>query len=89
MKICELMPDAHESASSFYGKALILWTDTGDVVLMSYGTPVCKVTKSGEFMRIWPGYSATTMRHVNSFLTLMRLPRENKSWWLQLPAKQN
>lgn len=77
--ISELRPN--DSHKSFYGKALILTKDNGDTVLRSYSTEVCKVTKDGKFVKLWDGYSATTMRHINSFLDYMGIQGGGKKWW--------
>ena len=82
MKIYELQPN--NSRKSFYGKARVIEKDNGEKVLMSYDTEVCKITKSGEFVRLWDGYSATTMRHVNSFLDLVGIAGGGKAFWDKL-----
>lgn len=58
---------------SFYGKARIIEKDNGEKVLQSYNTEVCKITTGGLFVRLWDGYSVTTMRHINSFLSFSGL----------------
>lgn len=55
---------------SFYGKALVYEYDDGRRELQSYGTMVCRITATGEVQRLWDGWSATTQRHINSFLRL-------------------
>lgn len=79
MTIYVLMPN--DSRKSFYGKAKVIENDSGEKILKSYDTEVCKVTNGGEFVRLWPGYSATTMRHVNSFLNYAGIPGVGKAWW--------
>lgn len=64
--ICELAP-VYDRAKSFYGKAHVVTEKNGDKTLYSYTTPVASVTKSGDIVRHWHGYSVTTMRHVNDF----------------------
>ena len=86
MKQYELLPAGNDKAKSFYGKAVVCEDDNGDLILQSYSTKVCKVTKSGEFVRMWSGYSVTTMRHVNSFLKLQNIPGGGKSWWRDQPV---
>lgn len=81
MKIYELSPMGYERAKSFYGKAKVIEKDNGETVLQSYNTEVCKITSGGEFVRLWSGYSVTTMRHVNSFLQLVGIAGGGKSWW--------
>lgn len=79
MKMYELQPN--DSRKSFYGKARVIEKDNGEKVLQSYDTEVCKVTSGGQFVRLWSGYSATTMRHVNSFLDLVGIAGGGKAWW--------
>ena len=81
MKFYELTPMGNDKAKSYYGKARVIETDNDEKVLLSYETEVCKITKSGEFVRLWGGYSVTTMRHVNSFLLLFNIAGGGKSWW--------
>ena len=64
-RFVELMPC--DNRKSFYGKALA--EDCGHyLVLYSYNTPVAKIDAGGSVMRLWSGYSLTTMRHFNAFL---------------------
>lgn len=79
MKMYELQPN--DSRKSFYGKARVIEKDNGEKVLQSYNTEVCKITSGGQFVRLWSGYSATTMRHVNSFLDLVGIAGGGKAWW--------
>lgn len=81
MKIYELSPMSYERAKSFYGKAKVIEKDNGETVLQSYNTEVCKITSGGEFVRLWSGYSVTTMRHINSFLQLVGIAGGGKEWW--------
>lgn len=52
MRIYELTPVGYDRAKSFYGKAKVIETD-GETLLQSYDTIVCKIDKSGEFVRMW------------------------------------
>lgn len=81
MKKYYLSPMGHERAKSFYGKALVIEKDNGEKVLQSYETEVCKITSGGEFVRLWDGYSVTTMRHANSFLQFFGIAGGGKAWW--------
>lgn len=81
MKKYNLSPMGYERAKSFYGKAKVIEKDNGEKVLQSYNTEVCKITSGGEFVRLWSGYSATTMLHVNSFLQLVGIAGGGKAWW--------
>ena len=81
MKIYELIPGQYDRRKSFYGKAKVIEKDNGETVLLSYKTEVCKITSGGEFVRLWSGYSVTTMRHINSFLQLVGIAGGGKAWW--------
>lgn len=51
-------------------------------------TTVCKIDKSGEFVRMWEGYSATTMRHINAFIEMFGISGGGKKWWDALPVEE-
>ena len=68
---------------SYYGKAKVSEYEDGDVELKSYDTVVCRIHK-GKFERLWVGYSATTMRHINSFIEFYGIEGGGKSWWNNL-----
>lgn len=80
MKIYDL-PVMDGRTKSFYGKAKVIEKDNGEKVLQSYNTEVCKIGSNGEFVRLWSGYSVTTMRHINSFLQLFDIAGGGKAWW--------
>ncbi len=84
MKFYDLIPT--DGRKSFYGKAKIIEKD-GETLLQSYNTMVCKIDKSGEFVRMWDGYSVTTMRHINAFIDLFNIPGGGKAWWDALPVQ--
>lgn len=81
MKIYDLPVMGYDRAKSFYGKARVIEKDNGEKVLQSYTTDVCKITSNGEFVRLWDGYSSTTIRHVNAFLSLFGIAGGSKAWW--------
>lgn len=81
MKTYELRPGKFDKVKSFYGKARVIEKDNGEKVLQSYNTEVCKITPEGEFIRLWGGYSLTTMRHINAFIELYNISGGDKSWW--------
>lgn len=82
------MPVGRERQKSFHGKAHVQNLDNGDTLLISYDTPVCAVDSEGNVKKLWDGYSATTMRHINAFLTLMDVPGGGKAWWDSLPVEE-
>ena len=63
----------YDSRKSFYGKAHVLEDENGNAYLQSYDTIVCYIDPSGYLHRLWEGYSATTQRHINSFILEYRL----------------
>ena len=81
MKIYDLPVMGYDRVKSFYGKAKVIEKDNGEKVLLSYNTEVCKISRNGEFVRLWGGYSVTTMRHVNSFLSFFGISGGGKAWW--------
>lgn len=87
MRIYELTPAAMTAQKSFYGKAKVIETD-GETLLQSYDITVCKIDKSGEFVRMWSGYSATTMRHINAFIEMFGISGGGKKWWDALPVEE-
>ena len=70
-----------DGRKSFYGKARVELSENGDKTLISYTTPVCRLTASGKFEKLWDGYSATTMRHINSFCDTYGINGGGKKWW--------
>lgn len=87
MRIYELTPGGYDRAKSFYGKAKVIEKD-GETLLQSYDNTVCKIDKSGEFVRMWEGYSATTMRHINAFIEMFGISGGGKKWWDALPVEE-
>lgn len=84
--IVELSPV--DNRRSFYGKAKMMYDDAAAVyVLHSYGTPVCTYSPNNDtFTRLWSGYSATTLRHVNAFRDAFCGGKLSKAAWCALPV---
>ena len=68
MRKCELIPT--NGRKSFYGKAVVIVEDDGTETLYSYGTPVVKRLVSGELVKMWDGWTATTGKHIKAFCGL-------------------
>lgn len=68
MKRYELIP--HDGHKSFYGKAIVEVAQDGTETLYSYNTPIIKRLVSGELVKLWSGWSATTGRHIAAFCGL-------------------
>lgn len=77
----ELKPN--NGRKSFYGKANVIARENGDIELRSYETIVARI-RNGNFERLWSGYSATTMNHVNAFIDLFGISGGGKAWWTSL-----
>ena len=84
MTAFEIMPN--DGRKSFYGKAVAIKAKDGKLFLKSYNTIVASIDKDGNFSRHWGGYSATTMRHVNAFVSYFGKGGGGKKWWLEQPV---
>jgi hypothetical protein len=71
----------YDRRKSFYGKAVVYEKATGEKTLVSYSTPVIRINADGTIDRLWSGYSATTMRHVNDFLHQNGVHDGGKAFW--------
>lgn len=92
-KVAYLLPDYENmyeltatSQKSYYGKAQVIECDCGRY-LMSYTTIVCYISNDGDFYRLWDGYSATTMKHINDFILLCGHSEGGKKYWDSLEVK--
>jgi len=77
MKSYALIPT--DGRKSFYNKAIVTVDENGAETLYSYGTAIIKRLVSGELVRLWAGWSATTGRHIKAFCGL------NKAGFMALP----
>ena len=58
-----------DSRKSFYWKAQEIERENGDKILLSYGTPILKITAKDElFLTSYYNYSLTTLRHALDFV---------------------
>lgn len=78
MKRYELAPNGTQK--SFYGKAVVEIDNAGNETLYSYNTPIIKRMVTGELVRIWDGWSATTGRHIIAFCGM------HKAEYINLPV---
>ena len=76
MKRYELIPT--NGRKSFYGKAIVEVEENGTETLYSYNTPIIKRLVSGELVKLWDGWTATTGRHIAAFCGL------NKAEYMKL-----
>lgn len=70
MRKYELIPMTGQK--SFYGKAVVVVEDNGTETLYSYGTPIVKRLVSGELVKMWDGWTATTGKHIKAFCGLSK-----------------
>ena len=68
------------------GKAFEIYHDGyGYCYLFSYSTKVAKLNlNDGKLVRLWDGYSQTTMRHINEWLQLHWFPTITKKQWMKM-----
>ena len=76
-----------DGRKSFYGKAIVIERDNGDVELKSYDTIVARI-RNGKFYRLWNDYSATTMRHINAFVGAYGVDGGGKRCWTTLEVSR-
>ncbi len=70
--------------AEFNNRATI-YTDGGAAVLRSYDTEVCKII-DGHFIKLWKGFSVTTLKHINAFRRVYNMPALSKKDWIMLPC---
>lgn len=81
-----LLEACYDRRKSFYGKARVIEAN-GKKALISYETEVCSIDAKGVFHRLWYGYSATTMRHINEFLRQNGRAEGGKAFWDSCPVE--
>lgn len=81
MNLHELKPINRQK--SFYKKAHWFEDEDGKRFLISYSTLVAYIDTEGELHRLWDGWSATTSRHVDSFLG----EGVGKAAWTKMPVE--
>lgn len=81
----EVIP--HNGRKSFYGKAIVTEVD-GSKTLTSYTTDVARIDKEGHFIKLWNGYSVTTMNHVNAFRIMNELNALTKKEWESMETEE-
>lgn len=66
----------------FGNRAVIIPTEHG-FILRSYYTNVCEI-RDGNFIKLWQGYSNTTLKHINAFRRYFKLDTLSKREWIEL-----
>lgn len=82
-----LMPNAGagRKQKSFYGKAIVE-NFGNNKILYSYGTRILTINSKGQIIKSWSGWSATTAKHINSFLYANNKKTFSKKEWEALPT---
>ena len=83
----ELRKEYKEDAKNHNGikidtRAIIIPNNYGSV-LKSYYTHVCAIVQ-GNFYKLWNGYSATTMKHINCYRIMHGLSPISKREWVMM-----
>jgi hypothetical protein len=73
MTLEELPPSSTSTRFSFYGKALVLITDDGDMHLFSYLSEVAVYYPDRDCVVVNKPQSKTTMRHIDAFIEVLRM----------------
>ena len=73
MTLEELPPSSTSTRFSFYGKALVLITDNGDMHLFSYLSEVAVYYLDRDCVVVNRPQSKTTVRHIDAFIELLRM----------------
>lgn len=66
----------------FNNRAVVIKTEDG-WILRSYYTEVAEMYQ-GKFIRLWDGYSNTTLKHINAFRNYLGLPGLSKREWIEM-----
>ena len=69
------------------GRAFIVYSK-GYKYLISYKTCVAVITPDGGFVKQWDGFSKTTLKHINGFLSLYGSFNLTKREWILLPLNE-
>ena len=63
-------------------RAIVIYDNYNTKTLKSYHTYICEIDNNGNFTKLWDGYSATTMKHINIFRQMFGLPTMSKYEWI-------
>lgn len=85
IKIKEYDLPCFDGRKSFGGKAKVI--KRNNVIKLQSLNTIVGYVKDNKFHRTWPGYSATTMRHVNSFCQFLGVECGGKAWWTGLEVE--
>ena len=73
-----------ETLDGFNGRAVLIPVN-GGILLKSYNTIVCGVF-GGEFVKLWDGFSVTTLKHINLLRANGGMPAFSKREWIETPT---
>ena len=69
------------------GKATWYINEDGEKVLRSYYTDVMKISPERGIVKLWEGYSVTTMGHINKFLDMNGISSLSKQEWIMMETE--
>ena len=72
--------------ADFGNRAVIIPTENG-YILKSYYTNVCEI-RNNKFIKLWQGYSNTTLKHINAFRSKYNFPTISKREWIEMEANK-
>ena len=67
-------------------RAIVIKDNYNIHYLKSYYTTVAAIA-NGKFYKMWEGYSATTMKHINTFLQMHGFPTISKHDWVMMETR--
>lgn len=67
-------------------RAIVIKDNYNIHYLKSYYTTVAAIA-DGKFYKLWEGYSATTMKHINAFLQMHGFPTISKHDWVMMETR--
>lgn len=67
----------------FGNRALVIPTNNG-YILQSYYTEVAEIRNTGEFIKLWDGFSVTTLKHINAFREFAGMDTISKREWIEM-----
>lgn len=73
----------HKGLDGSNGRATWYINENGEKVLTSYYEDIIAI-KDGKIRKIWNGYSVTTLKHINLFLSENELDTLSKYEWVML-----
>ena len=65
-------------------RAIIMHSIHNNHTLKSYYTKVAMITDDNRFLKLWDGFTVTTLKHINLFREKYNLPPISKYEWIMM-----